>query len=58
MSRPMKAGVKDEAALKSSLATILGWDFNRVIVGHGEVIKSDGEAKLRAALDAAGFSVA
>ncbi len=38
MSRPLKAGVKDEAAFKSSIATILSWDFDRVIVGHGDVI--------------------
>ncbi|OYW74407.1 MAG: hypothetical protein B7Z37_18080 [Verrucomicrobia bacterium 12-59-8] len=56
MSRPVKAGVKDQAAFESSLATILGWDFDRVIVGHGDVIESDGKAKLRAALAAAGFS--
>lgn len=55
MSRPFKAGVKDEAAFKSSLETILAWDFDRVIVGHGDVIETDGKAKLRAALDAAGF---
>ncbi len=54
--RPVKAGVKDEAAFKNSLATILGWDFDRVIVGHGDVIERDGKAKLRAALAAAGFS--
>lgn len=58
MPRPVKAGVKDEAAFQSSLATILGWDFDRVIVGHGDVIEFDGKAKLRAALDAAGFSAA
>ena len=58
MSRPMKAGVKDKAAFESSLATILGWDFDRVIVGHGDVIDFDGKAILRAALAAAGFSIA
>lgn len=58
MSRPFKAGVKDEAAFKSSLAEILSWDFDRVIVGHGDVIESDGKAKLRAALAAAGFALA
>ncbi len=56
MSRPVKAGVKDKAAFESSLATILGWDFDRVIVGHGDVIELDGKAKLSAALAAAGFS--
>ncbi|MBC8125953.1 MAG: hypothetical protein H8M99_02240 [Gloeobacteraceae cyanobacterium ES-bin-144] len=57
MSRPVKAGVRDKTAFKTSLATILGWDFDRVIVGHGDVIESDGKAKLRTALDAAGFSL-
>ena len=55
MSRPVKAGVKDEAAFQSSLATILGWDFDRVIVGHGDVIDHDGKGKLRTAIAAAGF---
>ncbi len=58
MSRPFKAGVKDEASFNSSLAAILAWDFERVIVGHGDVIESNGKAKLRAALAAAGFSIA
>ncbi|MGB8168511.1 MAG: hypothetical protein WCF18_13520 [Chthoniobacteraceae bacterium] len=55
MSRPFKAGVNDEVAFKKSIATILSWDFDRVIVGHGEVIESGGNAKLRSALEAAGF---
>ncbi len=55
MPRPVKAGVKDAAAFQSSLATIIGWDFDRVIVGHGDVIEKDGKAKLRTALAAAGF---
>lgn len=55
MSRPIKAGVEDEAAFRHSLETILAWDFDRVIVGHGDVIEHDGKAKLRTALAAAGF---
>ncbi len=58
MSRPFKAGVKDEAAFQSSLAAIFAWDFDRVIVGHGDVINFDGKAKLRASLAAAGFAPA
>ena len=54
----MKAGVKNEEAFQNSLATILEWDFDRVIVGHGDVVDSDGKVKLRAALEAAGFSLA
>jgi hypothetical protein len=55
MPRPVKHGVKDESAFKASLQAILGWDFDRVIVGHGDVIESGGKEKLRAALAAAGF---
>ncbi len=55
--RPVKAGVKDEAAFQDSLKTILGWDFDRVIVGHGEIMESGGKENLRTALKAAGFSV-
>lgn len=36
MCSPVKAGVKDKAAFESSLATIIGWDFDRVIVGRGD----------------------
>jgi hypothetical protein len=55
MARPFKAGIKDAASFKASVATILSWDFDRVIVGHGDVIDFDGKAKLRAAIEAAGF---
>ncbi len=55
MARPFKSGVKDEIAFKNSIATILTWDFDRVIVGHGDVIESGGKQKLLLAMDAAGF---
>lgn len=55
MPRPVKLAVKDETAFKESLAAMLAWDFDRVIVGHGDVIETEGKAKLRAALEAAGF---
>jgi hypothetical protein len=55
MPRPVKHGVKDELAFKASMEVILAWDFDRVIVGHGDVIESGGKEKLRAALVAAGF---
>lgn len=55
MSRPVRAGVKDKVAFQGSLAAILEWDFDRVVVGHGDVINIDGKAKLRTALKAAGF---
>jgi len=57
MSRPVKSGIKDEAAFRCSLATILDWDFDRVIVGHGDVIPTNGKTKLREALRAASLGI-
>jgi hypothetical protein len=42
------------ATFRSSLASILGWDLDRVTVGHGPMIESDLKAKVPAALDAGG----
>jgi hypothetical protein len=41
-SRIFRSLVKDRATLRSSLARLQGWDFDRVIVSHGEVLESDG----------------
>ena len=54
MPRVEKLGVKDEAAFERSLETLLGWDFDRVIVGHGDVVET-GKAALTEALHDAGF---
>lgn len=55
ISRPFKSGVKNEAAFKDSLAELLRWDFDRIVVGHGDVIASSGREKLTSALANAGF---
>ena len=55
MPRPEKLMVKDKEAFKGSLDTIMSWDFDRVIVGHGEPIETGGKAKLAEAFQAAGF---
>ena len=34
--------IQDSAALRRSLDVVLGWDFDRVIVGHGDVVESGG----------------
>ena len=54
MPRIEKLGVKDKAAFERSLETLLGWDFDRVIVGHGDVVET-GKAALTEALREAGF---
>lgn len=42
-SRIFRSMVKDRAALRSSLALLQTWDFDRVIVGHGEVLEHGGK---------------
>ena len=46
MSRAFKLAIKDEARFKESMATMMAWDFDRVVVGHGDVIESGGKEKL------------
>jgi len=46
--RLVRLGIRDRAAARHSLETILAWDFDRIIVTHGEVLEKDGRAKLEA----------
>ena len=55
MSRPFKMAIKDRAAFQGSMETMLRWDFDRVIVGHGNMIESGGKEKVTRMLRAAGF---
>lgn len=41
--------VRDRAAARRSLDRILAWDFERIVVTHGEVLESGGRAALRRA---------
>lgn len=41
--------MQDRAAVRTSLDRILRWDFDRIIVGHGRNVETDGKAALRAA---------
>jgi hypothetical protein len=43
----LRSMVKDKAALRASLDTVLGWDFERVVVCHGEVLERGGREALR-----------
>jgi hypothetical protein len=54
LNRPRPApeyqmGWKDKAAAKRSLERILAWDFERVIIAHGENLESDAKQAMRAA---------
>lgn len=39
--------IRDRAAARSSLERILAWDFDRVILAHGDVVERGGRAALR-----------
>ena len=39
--------IRDEQAARASLGLIMRWDFDRVIVAHGDVLESGGKQKLR-----------
>ena len=43
----LKSMVKDRPALRASVDTVLGWDFERVVVCHGEVLEHGGREALR-----------
>ena len=40
--------IRDRAAARASLERILAWDFDRVVVAHGDVLESGGREALRA----------
>lgn len=44
-----KSMMKDRAAVRASLDTILSWDFDRIIVGHGRNVEFDGKRVFREA---------
>jgi hypothetical protein len=55
MSRPFKSAIEDEDAFRSSMDAMFAWDFDRVIVGHGDVIETGGKEKVTAMLRGAGL---
>ena len=49
VSRLLKAAIVDRAAFEASLARVLEWDFDTLVVGHGTPLTDDPKGKLRAA---------
>jgi hypothetical protein len=47
--RIVRAAIRDRTAARRSLERILSWDFERVIVTHGEVLERDGHARMQQA---------
>lgn len=54
MSRAFKLAIKDENSFQKSIGQMLEWDFDRVIVGHGDVIETGGKEKVVGVLRSAG----
>lgn len=44
--RIVRAGIRDRAAARASLQRILQWDFDRVIVTHGDVLEHGGKQRV------------
>jgi hypothetical protein len=55
MSRPFRMAIKNKAAFQRSLESLTKWDFDRIIVGHGEMVETGGKRQLAEALKEAGF---
>jgi hypothetical protein len=49
VSRLMRAGLKDKAKVRATIAQVLKWDFDKIIIGHGHNIKSSGKERFREA---------
>jgi uncharacterized protein DUF4336 len=47
-----RAVARDRDRLRAKFDAMLAWDFDRLIMGHGDVITTDARAKLRRAVDA------
>lgn len=48
-SRIVRFSMRDRAAVKASFARIFEWDFDRVVMAHGEVMETGGRPALEAA---------
>ena len=46
-SRFLRIVYRDRAAARRSLDALLGHDFDRLVIAHGDVIARDGKAALR-----------
>jgi hypothetical protein len=55
MARPFKMGIKGEDVFKQAMEKMLRWDFDRVIVGHGDHIPTAGKQKVATMLADAGY---
>lgn len=50
-SRILRLLIRDRDALRNSLDQVLRWDFDRVIIAHGDILETGGHQALRGAYD-------
>lgn len=50
-TRVLRSTIRDAAAFESSVTAIAAWDFDRIVVAHGEVVASGGRELFRRAFD-------
>ena len=55
MARSIRMTAKNKGALRSSLARMMEWDFDRLIVGHGDPIDSGAKARVAEAMKTVGY---
>jgi uncharacterized protein DUF4336 len=48
--RSLRITTRNRLAARSSLARILEWDFDRIILGHGEMVETGGRAAFESAM--------
>lgn len=44
-----RLGLRDRAAARASVERVLEWDFDRIVIGHGELVETGGREAFRAA---------
>ncbi len=47
----LKMGTKDKAAARKSIDRVLGWEFDHLVMAHGELIRDGAREKLRAGME-------
>jgi Domain of unknown function (DUF4336) len=46
-----KIATKDKQSVKNAVDRVLKWDFDRVIVAHGSIVKTDGKEQFKSGYD-------
>ncbi len=55
MSHMFRMMIRDRAAFTASVRQMMQWDFERIVVAHGEIVKSNAKAVLREVLAGHGY---